>query len=174
MTAPGPAHGAGAPGPGEGVTRVEAGALLRRAAGGEAARAGPHLVIREPRAGERVVALTGDLTVGRGAGVALRLSDPSASRRHLRLRLDEAGPRVEDLASRNGLRVNGAPARGARRLRSGDELEVGETVLRYVDPLEPSGGAPRRGEGAGRVLAARLVALASGLLALAAAALAWP
>lgn len=155
-----------------GATRLDAGALLRRAAAGGTALAGPHLVVREPRAGERVVALTGDCTVGRGRRAALRLADPSASRIHLRLQVDEAGTSVEDLGSRNGLLVNGGRARGRRRLRSGDELEVGETLLRYVDPLEPI-GAPvdRPRTGRRRPPPAALLAVASGLLAAAAVAL---
>jgi hypothetical protein len=152
-----------APGRGQGMTRLDAAALLRRADAGGAARAGPHLVVREPRAGERVVALTGDFTVGRGGGAALRLADPSASRLHLRLRLDGAGAAVEDLGSRNGLRVNGGRARGLRRLRSGDVLEVGATLLRYVDPLEPA--APRPGP-VPPAWRQRLLLVAAGLLAI--------
>jgi pSer/pThr/pTyr-binding forkhead associated (FHA) protein len=156
-----------------GATRIGAGALLRSAAAGEAFRAGPHLLVREPRAEERVVPLTGDCTVGRGRAADLRLADPSASRLHLRLRLDEGGASAEDLGSHNGLRVNGARTRGARRLRSGDRLEVGATVLRYLDPLEPAGtGASGPGAAPGRASAAGLAALACALLALAAAALA--
>jgi len=125
-----------APGQAPGSTRIDAGALLRRAAAGGAARAGPHLVVREPHLGERVVALRGACTVGRGRAAALRLVDPSASRLHLRLQLDDDGASVEDLGSRNGLLVNGRRARGLSRLRSGDQLVVGETSLRYLDPLE--------------------------------------
>jgi pSer/pThr/pTyr-binding forkhead associated (FHA) protein len=161
----GGADGAAAPG----STRIDAGALLRRAAEGGAVRAGPHLVVREPRAEERVVALHDDCTVGRGGAAALRLADPSASRLHLRLRLDQAGARVEDLGSRNGLRINGRNARGLRRLRSGDRLEVGRTLLHYVDPLEPAGpSAPPPGVGRRRPSCATLLATAAGLLALAA------
>jgi pSer/pThr/pTyr-binding forkhead associated (FHA) protein len=166
------ADGSSAPGAVAGATRIDAGALLRRAAAGGIAPAGPHLVVREPRAVERVVALTGDCTVGRGPGVALRLADPSASRLHLRLQVDAAGASVVDLGSRNGLRVNGGRARGLRRLRSGDRLEVGETLLRYVDPLEPRGEAvevPRTGP---RPPSAALLAVAAVLLAASAVALA--
>jgi pSer/pThr/pTyr-binding forkhead associated (FHA) protein len=173
MTTPAEAGSPPPAGAGPGATRVDAGGLLRRAALGEAAQAGPHLVVREPRARERVVALAAGCTVGRGRLAALRLADPSASRLHLRLRLDAAGATVHDLGSRNGLRVNGGRARGRRRLRSGDELEVGETLLRYVDPLESCGGAP------GRPALARpwprpagLLAGAAGLLLVAALALA--
>jgi pSer/pThr/pTyr-binding forkhead associated (FHA) protein len=172
--APGAGTGGPAPaGSAPGATRIDAGALLRRAAMGGAAQAGPHLLVREPRAGERVVALAAACTVGRGRVAALRLADPSASRLHLRLRLDEAGATVEDLGSRNGLRVNGGRARGRRRLRSGDELAVGATLLRYVDPLEASGEAPARPPTARRRLApAALLAGAAGLLAGAALSLA--
>jgi pSer/pThr/pTyr-binding forkhead associated (FHA) protein len=156
-----------------GATRLDAGALLRRAAAEGTAQAGPHLVVREPCAGERVVALTSDCTIGRGRRAALRLADPSASRIHLRLQVDEAGASVEDLGSRNGLRVNGGRARGRRRLRSGDELEVGQTLLRYVDPLEPIGAAPERPRmERHRPPPAALLAMASGLLATAAVVLA--
>jgi pSer/pThr/pTyr-binding forkhead associated (FHA) protein len=122
--------------PPPGATRLDACALLRRAEAG-ATEAGPHLLVEEPGAAPRVVALTADCTVGRGAAAALRLSDPSASRLHLRLRVDATGAFAEDLGSRNGLCVNGGRARGTRRLRSGDELEAGATRLRFVDPLEP-------------------------------------
>lgn len=152
-------------GRGQGLTRLDAAALLRRAEAGGAARAGPHLVVHEPRAGERVVALTGDFTVGRCGGAALQLADPSASRLHLRLRLDGAGAAVEDLGSRNGLRVNGGRARGLRRLRSGDVLEVGATRLRYVDPLEPATLQPGPAPPGRRP---RLLLVAAGLLAIAA------
>ncbi len=165
----------GSPPPGQpeaGATRFDAGALLRRAEVG-AARAGPHLLVREPGEPERVVALTADCTVGRGAGAVLRLRDPSASRLHLRLRLDGAGTSAEDLSSRNGLNVNGRRWRGHRRLRSGDELEVGESRLRFVDPLEPPSAAVPQAQSSRRLpsVCSRL-ALAAGLLLLAALALA--
>jgi predicted component of type VI protein secretion system len=171
--APGPpGTGTSPDGPAPGGTRIEAGALLRRAAAVGSALAGPHLVIREPRTGERVVALDAGGTVGRGAAAALRLADPSASRLHLRLHVDAAGALVEDLGSRNGLRINGRSARGLRRLRSGDRLVVGETLLRYVDPLEQDGGGPA--PPTRRPGPATLLGASAALLALAALALALP
>jgi hypothetical protein len=157
----------------DGATRLGACALLRLAETGRA-EAGPHLLVREPGAAPRVVPLTADCTVGRGAAAALRLSDPSASRLHLRLRVDAAGAFAEDLGSRNGLCVNGGRARGLRRLRSGDELEAGETRLRFVDPLEPGGqGGPGElvvpGAGRSRDLPATWPLAAAAALLLAAA-----
>lgn len=175
MSEPGASTAGAAAQPAAGATRVDAGALLRRAAADGTALAGPHLVVREPRGGERVVALCQDRTVGRDASASLRLADPSASRLHLRLTVDGTGASVEDLGSRNGLRLNGRRVRGPRRLRSGDQLEVGESLLRYVDPLQPA-AATASGPGRSRPHGetSRLLALAAALLLLAAALLAPP
>jgi hypothetical protein len=167
-----------------GATRVVAGALVRCALRGDGARALPHLVVRAPAGAERAVPLPPELTVGRGPGAALTLDDPGASRLHARIRLSEGGAaEVEDLGSKNGLVLNGRPVpRGPTPLRTGDELTVGATVLRFVDPLAgvpgeaspppaaagPPGGAPR----AGGTRAALLLGAAAGLLGLAAISLA--
>jgi pSer/pThr/pTyr-binding forkhead associated (FHA) protein len=126
-----------APPPPAGATRLGALALLGGAAQGDAVRAGPHLAIQEPGRPERIVAIVGQLTIGRGAGASVRLGDPAASRRHLELRDTGAGVAAEDLGSRNGLILNGRAARGPLQLRHGDWLTVGETVIRFADPLEP-------------------------------------
>jgi hypothetical protein len=154
-------------------TRVAAAALLRNAAAGAPVLGLHLLVLTGPGAGTRH-ALGAEQTIGRGRAATIVLHDPSASRVHARLRLGPDGARIEDLRSKNGVRVNGV--RIDRRpfpLRSGDELRVGETALALVeeagfpDAEVPSPAqAPRRR----RCLPARLVAAA--LLALSAAALA--
>lgn len=172
-----------------GPTRLLAGALVRQARRGEAARGVPHLLVPGPDGADRAVALPPELTLGRGPAVGLALADPGASRRHARVRLDGDGAAaVEDLGSKNGLRLNGRRLRpGPAALRDGDVLTVGATALRYVDPLAsapagepgevaaagaapaPVGAPPTRGRVDRRRLepAGRL-ALAAGLLALAA------
>lgn len=114
-----------------------AGALVRSALRGEGARAGPHLLVRSPGSAERAVALPAELTVGRGTEAGLALDDAGASRLHARIRLDDDGAAlVEDLGSKNGLRLNGRRLQaGPSPLRPGDELTVGATALRFVDPL---------------------------------------
>jgi hypothetical protein len=167
-------------------TRVLAGALVRCALRGEGARAGPHLLVRAPGAVERTVALPAELTVGRGAAAGLALDDAGASRLHARIRLDEAGAAlVEDLGSKNGLRLNGRRIRGGPQpLRPGDELTVGSTALRFEDPLagalaaaaDAPGAASRASRSGTRWPAGRLagpppwaqLAGAAGLLGLAA------
>ena len=71
----------------------------------------------------------GALILGRGDDAELRLDDASISRRHARISLDEAGPRVVDLGSRNGLRLNGAALTQESALAAGDVLSVGEVTL---------------------------------------------
>ena len=61
----------------------------------------------------------GGTIIGRSLDCHLTLEDPLVSRRHARIVVDEAGARIEDMGSRNGVRVNGAvihePVRSAKR-----------------------------------------------------------
>lgn len=157
--------------PAEG-TRAAAAALLRDAAAGAIPVAGPHLVVvTGPAAGARLP-LGADQTLGRGRSATLRLHDPEASRVHARIRLGADGASVEDLRSKNGVRLNGV--RIDRRpvpLRPGDALRIGETelALEAESPL-PRAGPPPAPER--RVAAPRARLAAAALLALCAAALA--
>lgn len=64
------------------------------------------------------------------------LSDPAVSRRHLELRAEPGGLIAEDLGSTSGTRLNGKPLQGAQRLNNGDEIELGQSRLRFYDPRE--------------------------------------
>lgn len=74
--------------------------------------------------------------IGRSPDCDLALTDPDASRDHVALVRDFAGVRARDLGSKNGLLLNGRPASGEPRLTHGDEIRVGATRLRFVDPIE--------------------------------------
>jgi predicted component of type VI protein secretion system len=77
--------------------------------------------------------LVTDQILGRGRAAAIRIADPQASRRHARLCLGASGASVEDLGSKNGLRVNGvAIERRPCALRDGDQITVGDTTLALV------------------------------------------
>jgi pSer/pThr/pTyr-binding forkhead associated (FHA) protein len=80
----------------------------------------------------RMVALAGPVTVGRSGDADLVLADELVSRRHAQLTPSGSGAVVEDLGSRNGTFVNGAPVEGREQLRSGDLVRVGETELRVA------------------------------------------
>ena len=55
--------------------------------------------------------------------------DKAVSRRHATLRVEGETAVVEDLGSRNGTFVNGERVDDARRLREGDSVQLGATVL---------------------------------------------
>ncbi len=78
--------------------------------------------------------LTGhQLTVGRLASCDVVIPDPNASREHARLELREDGWVIVDLDSTNHTFVNGAMIK-ERTLREGDEIRIGQVVLRYQAP----------------------------------------
>jgi pSer/pThr/pTyr-binding forkhead associated (FHA) protein len=161
--------------PREDGTRLVAAAALRDASAGETPAPGPHLVVLTGSLAGRRIPLRAEQVIGRGRTADVVLADAQASRRHVRVRLAERGAIVEDLGSKNGVRVNAVRAeRGPALLRDGDLLAIGETELALVDPRDrdPSPAASARAEGP-RPRAPRIARLgAAALLALSAAALA--
>ena len=79
--------------------------------------------------GERAVHL------GRDSANDLQLHDTEVSRQHARLRPHGEGFIVEDLDSSNGTYVNGRPVR-EHRLASGDQIQLGGTLLLYTGPAD--------------------------------------
>ncbi len=67
----------------------------------------------------------GGTIIGRSLDCHLTLEDPLVSRRHARIVVDEAGARIEDMGSRNGVRVNGAVIHEPVSLRNGDRVRIG-------------------------------------------------
>lgn len=72
-----------------------------------------------------------DTSLGRGDEVDVRLHDRTVSRRHARLLHRGLSYFVEDLATTNGIYVNGQRVQDTQRLDTGDVLELGHTVLRF-------------------------------------------
>ena len=91
-------------------------------------------IIRGMRRGDFIPLLEEALTVGRGEDCEIDLRDPTASKHHARISRDpESGAYViEDTGSRHGTFVNEHPTKQAT-LRSGDEIRVGESVLRFEE-----------------------------------------
>jgi len=71
------------------------------------------------------------VVIGRGHEAGVRVDDPDVSRRHVRVSAPAGQWIVEDLGSTNGTRVNGTVVR-EHYLRNGDEIVIGNTVLRFV------------------------------------------
>lgn len=72
-----------------------------------------------------------DTSLGRGDDVDVRLHDRTVSRRHARLIHRGLSYFVEDLATTNGIYVNGQRVKNSQRLETGDVVELGHTVLRF-------------------------------------------
>ena len=108
----------------------------------EAERLGrPFLLLADEEGAQRILELpsdTGRLTLGRGDACDVALPwDGEASRVHALLeRLHDEWSVVDDGGSRNGSFVNGERLSGRRRLRDGDVVRVGRTLIVYRAPSE--------------------------------------
>jgi len=105
--------------------------------------------LKEPVAGTTRFPLSGaPLTVGRAVGNDIPLPDDEVSRWHAVF--EPAGDRwrVRDLASRNGMLVNGVPV-AEWTLRSGDEVQIGRFHLVFeVDRSSEEGDTTRAADAA--------------------------
>jgi two-component system response regulator AtoC len=114
--------------------------------GGRARAAAMDLVV-SARQGVRRIALPdrGGLVIGRDRDCEIVVDDPTMSRRHALLRIDD-GASVEDLDSHNGVRIHGRqiPPSTPIEVAIGTAIELG-TVLFVLVPR--STAAPSDGEG---------------------------
>jgi hypothetical protein len=92
------------------------------------------LVVRRGPQPNQVYELNKDIvTLGRDITNDITINDPEVSRHHLRLTRGAGGFTLEDLGSTNGTFVNGQRLTGARPLRTGDMVGLGETVTLAYD-----------------------------------------
>lgn len=93
------------------------------------------LVLLESRSSGRHWTLGAEALIGRCSTADIGLEDSLVSRKHAVLSRDEEGWIARDLDSRNGTFVNGQRI-DVHRLRYGDRLTVGESVLLFahIDP----------------------------------------
>ena len=75
------------------------------------------------------------VTLGRDITNDIVINDPEVSRHHLRMTRGAGGFTIEDLGSTNGTFVNGQRLTGARPLRPGDMVGLGETVTLSYEAL---------------------------------------
>jgi pSer/pThr/pTyr-binding forkhead associated (FHA) protein len=78
------------------------------------------------------------ITLGRDITNDIVINDPEVSRHHMRMTRGAGGYTIEDLGSTNGTFVNGQRLTGARPMRPGDMIGLGETVtLAYEAAAAP-------------------------------------
>src|SRR5580693_10224660 len=63
--------------------------------------------------------------IGRSEECGVTIEDPLVSRRHARIIYEGDDVTIEDLGSRNGVRVNGRPLQGSVSLTDGDRVRIG-------------------------------------------------
>jgi pSer/pThr/pTyr-binding forkhead associated (FHA) protein len=87
----------------------------------------------------QVVAISREWTrIGRSLAADIRFDDATVSRRHALIANEEAGVRVLDDRSLNGIQVNGRRVEWSP-LVDGDELVIGRHVLHFLDTMsEPA------------------------------------
>jgi DNA-binding NtrC family response regulator len=112
---------------------------------------GRFIVIRGPDRGESLVVGHSPITIGSGSTSEVRLSDPTISRRHLSVTLAENGVVVRDLGSTNGSFVGGARFQELL-LGFGAEIQIGQTLLKYLPDEEHVDVAPAASERFGAML----------------------
>lgn len=101
------------------------------------------LVVEDGRQpGLRCALPEGETLLGRVPGEGLNIDDARCSRRHAVVRRNGDYLEIEDLASRNGVRVNGQEVR-SKQLLPGDRIEIGDTVLRVDGQAPPVVVMPR-------------------------------
>jgi len=78
----------------------------------------------------------GTTVIGRSLDCNLTIEDPLVSRQHARIVIAGDDAAVEDMSSRNGVRVNGVQIKGPTPLRDGDRVRIGtqDFVFCRVDP----------------------------------------
>jgi len=83
-----------------------------------------------PKKGEIFPLADATVRIGRGEECEINLHDPAVSKEHVRIGCEDGRYFVEDAGSKYGTLVNGRKVERAR-LRSGDEITIGESVFRF-------------------------------------------
>ena len=84
----------------------------------------------------RLEAIDRRYLAGRGETCDLQLVSEEISREHMEVFRLWDGVVVNDLGSKNGVRINDAAVVGRHRLRDGDLIQIGPATLRLSDPAD--------------------------------------
>lgn len=92
----------------------------------------PKIIIRLPnQQDQRFLFTKNEILIGRGDECDVILPNVSVSRAHAVIRLSKDGAQISDIASENGIRINGSTTKEAV-LNSGDELLIGNFSLVFL------------------------------------------
>jgi pSer/pThr/pTyr-binding forkhead associated (FHA) protein len=103
----------------------------------------PQLVVRR---GQQEIDLgLGDCFIGRDPECAVCLDDPMVSRKHARITVENGTATITDMASANGVFVNGQRVLSATTLRPGDLILIGKEEIEIAAIGEPPVPSSRKG-----------------------------
>ncbi len=89
----------------------------------------------------RDIPLDGEaMIIGRGLTADIVLTDIAVSRRHMQLTFEGQEYTARDLGSGNGTIINNIEQETPCRLRNGDRIEIGNTLIKFVHPASGSLG----------------------------------
>jgi len=96
---------------------------------------------------QQIELLPGETRIGRSPTCAVTIEDPLISREHGLIRIAGDEATYEDLASRNGSRINGELVYLPVALRDGDVIRIGKHELRFLVVTEDSRSPTNRSTG---------------------------
>jgi hypothetical protein len=73
------------------------------------------------------------MTIGRAEGADIQINNDFVSRVHARVVSTANGVAIEDVESRNGIRVNAKLVTASQELRHGDVIDLGRLRFRFID-----------------------------------------
>jgi two-component system, cell cycle response regulator len=88
--------------------------------------------LRGPEMGRRFELTGKPVGIGRGSENDITLESDSVSRRHARIEVDGPGHKIVDNESTNGTYLNHGLIETSAVLRSGDFVQVGEAIFKYL------------------------------------------
>lgn len=89
----------------------------------------------------------GETFIGRSADCQLTLEDSLVSRVHAKITVRGETATLEDLDSRNGVRINGEKLQGVHKLRDGDRVGIGSQDMRFYELGDEPNAQPARETG---------------------------
>lgn len=89
----------------------------------------------------------GETFIGRSAECQLTLEDSLVSRFHAKITVKGNVATVEDLSSRNGVRINGEKLDSAHTLADGDRVGIGSQDMRFYAIADDASAQPSRETG---------------------------
>ena len=93
------------------------------------------IVVTGPNNGDYHPVSQNPIVIGRDDKCDLQIVDPVVSRRHLQMTYDAESHRgkAQNLGSTNGMRVNDTDVATEASLSDGDVIQIGDTLLLFVD-----------------------------------------